>query len=136
MVWGRPTERFDDYEPGIQFDGSWSTAYGSSYSGYSAKIGRGAGVSVTVPFNGTMIDWIAYEGPYSGIAHVYLDSVDMGTVDLYAPATEYRQQVWSARDLAFGPHTLRIEWTGTKNPASGSTYIDVDAFDIDSVTLP
>jgi hypothetical protein len=37
--------------------------------------------------------------------------------------------VWSAT-LPAGVHTVKIEWTGTKNSASTGTYINTDAFDV------
>jgi hypothetical protein len=39
--------------------------------------------------------------------------------------------VWETpAGLASATHTLRIEYTGTKNVSSTGFYIDVDAFDV------
>ena len=51
-------------------------------------------------------------------------------VDLYDKATRWKQKIWDSGPLASGPHTVRIEWTGTKSVSGGGTTITVDAFDI------
>jgi hypothetical protein len=50
-------------------------------------------------------------------------------VDLYAPSWQPQRQVFSAYGLGEGPHVLRIEVTGGRNPSSTSNTIEVDAIE-------
>jgi len=43
--------------------------------------------------------------------------------------------IFTAADLANGPHTLTIQVTGEKTPASTNTYVVVDAFDVPAPTI-
>jgi hypothetical protein len=79
-------------------------------------------------FNGTGVDWIAYRDPWSGIANAYLDGALAGSVDLYADPAQSQAVVYSTSGLAPGPHTLRIESTGTHSPASAGSWVSIDAF--------
>ncbi len=51
-------------------------------------------------------------------------------VDLYNSVLAPQQRVWSSGNLEMGVHTLRIEYTGTKNPASSGYIVGVDAIDV------
>ncbi len=57
-------------------------------------------------------------------------------VDLYTPGDAYKKTIYTTGFLPDVPHTLVIEWTGTKNGAASYYQIGVDAFDIiGTVTL-
>jgi hypothetical protein len=85
--------------------------------------------SVSVTFTGTGIDWIACKGPTFGKAAVTIDNVSMGTVDLYLPAQTWRAGI-PYTGLALGPHTLRIQVLGMKDPAGHGAKVCVDGFTI------
>jgi hypothetical protein len=70
------------------------------------------------------------EEPGYGIAKVTVDGAETYMVDLYSPTTGYQQKVWQSAMLADGIHTIKIEWTGTRNAAATGTAIALDAFDI------
>jgi hypothetical protein len=59
---------------------------------------------------------------------VWLDGAYAGFIDLYAPSLTTRAITWSTGALAHGSHTLEIFVSGTRNSASSSDRIDVDAF--------
>jgi hypothetical protein len=48
---------------------------------------------------------------------------------LYSPTDQVRVPVFSATGLAAGPHTLRIDVKGERNPAATDPFVVVDAFD-------
>jgi hypothetical protein len=121
--------RFQETDPMISFGGVWSTASNNSYSGGTLKSGRGGGLGYTVQFSGTGMDLIGLKGPDYGIANVILDGTTE-TVSFYAPAYQNVQKVWSKRNLSAGSHTVRVEWTGTKDPSSTGDKIDLDAVDV------
>jgi hypothetical protein len=50
-------------------------------------------------------------------------------VDMYSPTTLYQQVVFEASGLGEGIHTLTVSPTQTKNPASVSTWVEIDAIE-------
>src|SRR5437867_10414761 len=71
----------------------------------------------------------------AGIARVFLDGAFARDVDLFSPYEELWDVIFTAADLANGPHTLTIQVTGEKTPASTNTYVVVDAFDVPAPTI-
>ena len=63
-----------------------------------------------------------------GMANVYIDGVLNATVDEYSPQVAYKQMIYSNQILPSGNHTIKIAESGTKNPASSGTSVDLDAF--------
>jgi hypothetical protein len=125
------TIRIEDGNTAIAYDGGWNVGNTSRpWSGGTAAIGFGVGQDAFVDFRGTGITWIGFQGPWAGIANVYLDGTFVRTLDLYAPNEAVSAPVFTATGLALGPHTLRIEVTRTKNAASADYVVIVDAFDI------
>ena len=114
----------------LLYAGSWTTASNTSASGKSFALANSSGASVTIRFIGTHLSWIAKKGPLYGEAKVTMDGKSLGLIDLYSASTEWQQKVWGTGTLAFGPHTVTIAWTGTKNSDATDTNIGVDAFDV------
>ena len=100
------------------------------WSGGTAAVASTAGEQATFTFTGTDLRWIGFRGPQAGIARVSLDGVFIQQIDFYSTAEEVQAEVFKTTGLASGNHTLMIEVTGTKNPASTGTYVVVDAFDV------
>ncbi|HLX81843.1 MAG TPA: Ig-like domain-containing protein [Burkholderiales bacterium] len=126
-----PGRRYQDTDSSVALDSGWvrgnrDKAYSEGTSAESVI----AGSRATFTFNGTGVRWISGEGPPTGIANVYLDGVFVKQVDTYAPTEAPQKTVFAADGLAAGPHTLTIEVTGQKNPASQYIWILVDAFDV------
>lgn len=88
------------------------------------------GVKVDLPFRGTAISWIGYRGPDAGIAQVQVDGGAPSEVDLHSPTARYQPVVFTATGLADANHTLTIQATGRRNPASSAARVVVDAFDV------
>ena len=65
-----------------------------------------------------------------GIARVVLDGGAPQSADFYEAAARHQLTIWEADGLSAGTHTLRVDWTGTKNDSSSGTKIGIDAFDI------
>lgn len=130
-----PGERIEDGDPRITFTGSWSTFWGSNYSGgrstYATSDGTAA-ISVTGP---KTVTWIGVRDPFTGIGEVLVDGVKVATVDCYSPATEYRAFMYTA-SIPAGTHTFAVRATGTKNPSSMNNLVYVDAFDIKAPAGP
>ena len=124
------TERIEQDSPAVSAAGPWSPNQQSAHSGGSAALAMDAGAMVTVTFSGTGVSWLGYRDEWSGIANVYLDGVFKGSVDTYTPGSEAQATLYSVASLANATHTLAIQATGTRNPASAGSWVWVDAFDV------
>jgi hypothetical protein len=90
------------------------------------------GSQATFTFTGTAVTWIGARGNQTGIARVFLDGSLVAVVDTYASTEQIQADVFTAAGLANANHTLTIEVTGSKNAASQSSVIVVDAFEVTS----
>jgi trimeric autotransporter adhesin len=130
--------RFEERDASVVYTGAWAQEHmDSAWSGTSANAGSGtaarsatAGARVEFTFSGTEVSWIGARGPSAGIAEVSVDRARVEQVDLYAPAEELRAPAFTARGLAAGPHTLRIDVTGRRSGAATGAFVTVDAFDV------
>ncbi len=123
------TRAEEDAGSGLTYSGSWSPAINASCSAGTYRLMNSSGY-VEVSFTGSYLGWLAVTRPDYGIAQVSVDGGPLEPVDLYSAAARYQQEVWSTGTLADGPHTVRISWTGTKNPSATNTRISVDALDV------
>jgi N-acetylmuramoyl-L-alanine amidase len=114
----------------LAYTGAWNGSVTSMASGGSFRYANVAGASVTAKFTGTYLGWIAKKSPAYGKAKVTLDGGTPVTVDLHSASTLWKQRVWQTGTLTSGTHTVKIEWTGTKNSAATAANIGVDAFEI------
>jgi hypothetical protein len=123
--------RYEQDNPDIAYQGTWATLDNAIHSAGSYAYTKTVGSSVTIKFHGTAISYITAKDDIFGVAKVTLDGGTPATVDLYKSGDPVGQQkVWSASGLADSDHTLVIECTGAKNPASGAKYIGLDAVDV------
>ncbi|MDR3687692.1 MAG: chitobiase/beta-hexosaminidase C-terminal domain-containing protein, partial [Coriobacteriia bacterium] len=130
------TKRFENTDPGITYQGGWTTNLSSSRSGGDWAYTNIAGTSAYMTFRGTAIQLISSIGSGFGIAKVTLDGTNSTLVDFYSPTSKHQQVCWTATKLAERNHTLKIEWTGTHNAASTSPAFGIDAFDITGLPVP
>ena len=100
------------------------------WSGRLSSFNRSQGAKATFHFEGTTVRWIGFRAPWAGIARVHIDDVFVIELDLYATTDQPQSVVFSRTGLSSGPHTLTVESTGRKNPASGDYAVVVDAFDV------
>jgi len=131
----RSTYTYDDADVALQYTGSWShvgpeAGYTSGEYHQTESFSSTAGDSVTIPFTGTGVRWIASTAGNHGVADVYLDGAKVATVDGYSASTVNQQIEYAASNLTDGAHTLKIVATGQKNAASSGTFVSVDAVDV------
>jgi hypothetical protein len=123
------TERtYNDTTGTISYAGSgwnYSTDRGFGDVGDDVHYTYSAGASVTLPFTGGGISWLAQRSSSTGPVEVYVDGVDEGTVTPVTSATPYpTQQVdYTISGLAAGNHTLKIV-------NNGANLMTVDAFTV------
>jgi len=127
---------YDDVDPALQYSGNWTHAGPSS--GYTTgdydsteSWSQSAGAIMSVGFTGTAVQWIGPKNNNGGIADVYIDGTQVGTVDTYSAAGKLFQQVlFSDTGLSAGSHTLQIVVSGQQNPASSADTVVVDAINV------
>jgi len=121
---------YEQTDSRLLYEGSWSNSTGADHSAGSYKFTSSVGSAVNIAFNGTSFDWYTVKGPIYGIARVSVDGGAPLTVDLYSTGLQYQSKVWSISGLPSTAHTVRIEWTGTKNASASNTYVGIDAADV------
>jgi len=132
---GTPAYSYDDVDPALHYTGSWTHAANLSWTGgdfdNTESFSTTAGDALTVGFTGTAVRWIGPTNTNGGIADVYVDGAQVGTVDTYAAAGKAFQQILFAdTGLTAGAHTLKIVVTGQKNAASSADTVAIDAIDL------
>jgi cell wall-associated NlpC family hydrolase len=125
-----PPTRYEQNDGHFVYAGTWTASSASAASAGSFRFADSQGSSVTVTFVGSYLSWIAKKSPVYGMAKVTLDGGTPVAVDLYSAKEAFKQKVWETKTLTPGTHTVKIEWTGTKNTAATGTNIGVDAFDV------
>lgn len=119
--------RFEEGDGRIAYTGTWSAVGATSASGGSYRRANTSSATLSVVFSGTRLEWLATVGPLMGKADVSVDGGAPVTVDLYSPATQYKQKVFSSGMLSNAVHRVEVTWH--ESNASGA-YITVDAFDV------
>ncbi len=122
--------RYEETATGIAKLGNWVPLNGGNYSGAALLRSTITGEAMTLTFVGNRCDLVAMRSSGAGMLRVILDGQPQPLVDLYNPSFVFRSRVWSSGEIAAGTHTLRVENTGSKNPLSMSSAVNVDAFDI------
>jgi hypothetical protein len=126
-----PGARFQETHSSVAYSGNWAgNNRNRPWNEGTATVSGTAGAQARFTFTGTSVSWIGFRAERTGIARIYLDGVFVTEVDTYAPTEGPQNTLFKAAGLANGEHTLTIEVTGRKNPASTNTYIVVDAFDV------
>lgn len=128
-----PHRRIEETDAAVAYAGAWQLGNGGeAWSGGTAALATGIGAvaEARLTFSGTVVNWIGFKGPQTGIANIYLDGTFMTAVDTYAATKQIGAVLFNAAGLAPGAHTLTVAATGTKNPSSTDPFVIVDAFDI------
>lgn len=113
----------------ISTTGTWRTRSNTVYTGSRMTYSNAAGSSLSASFTGSRVEIVSDLDPYRGQADVFIDDVYAETVDFYAPMTKAQAIVFS-RDVAQGPHTIKVSPTGLRNVAARGAYVVIDAFNV------
>jgi hypothetical protein len=124
--------RVQELDPAVAYTAGWTQgATFDLWSSEHADYSQTTGARATFTFTGTAVRWIGQRAFNGGIAHVYLDGVQLADIDTFAPIQEELQAVmFTATGLAAGQHTLAIEVSGQSTPGSQGVMVVVDAFDV------
>jgi hypothetical protein len=117
-------------DPAITYGGIWksatdSTAYGGAlrYSGVANNT-----ATLSVPAGTSEVAWVSTESTNRGQAALYLDGRLIKTLDLEYPTLLNRHMVFFRNVSEAKAHTVVVHVLGTKNAASTSPRVDIDAF--------
>ena len=86
---------------------------------------QGATMTFSVPAGTRWVALVGERGPNMGKATVFFDGSSLGNLDLYSPSVKDRRVIWE-RGLAPGGHTIRLIVTGSQDPASNGSRVNVD----------
>lgn len=112
--------------------GSWvSQSLSGAYNG-NVKYETDMGARSRLSFTGREAAWVTAKGPNRGKAEVWVDGVQVTTIDLYASTVQPRTIVFRRAWATSGSHAVVVVLTGTKNSSSTNTRVDVDAFVVEN----
>lgn len=120
----------DNTSPEVTYQGLWTEKFWNDYNGSMSQSKNGvAGSYVEHTFTGTTVDVGVRTGKWGGEVDVYLDgNLVLDDYDTYRSSTHFQQIIYSNGSLPPGPHTIRLESTDQKNPASNGTLAMFDFF--------
>src|SRR5204863_119882 len=127
---------YEENDPAVTLRGPWLPNGLPVHSGGAAALAMDVSSSATFAFTGTVVRWLGYRDPWSGLAQVTLDGQLQGTVDTYAATFESQAVLYTLTGLVPGRHTLAIQATGRRHPLSLGNWVWVDAFEIPAGPLP
>jgi hypothetical protein len=116
--------RFSESSTRISYIGSWRTVRDSAFWGGAARTSSTAGAKASITFTGRSIAWIARKGPNRGKAIIYVNGVQVASVDLYAATYQNQRVAWAATWSSSIARKVTIRVVGT----SSRPRVDVDAF--------
>ena len=116
--------------------GEWKVAMSDHDHGGSTGYTSDENASASLTFSGSAIRWLSRVSPTSGMATVYLDGIEVATVDLYSPETRFRQVVFERSQLTEGRHVIRIVRTGQSNVRAVGSNIVLDALVVPDTVPP
>ena len=122
---------YEETNSAVTCTGTWNVFSNTGNSGGTAKYSDTSGAFVTATFSGTTARIGGYKSKYYGIADVYIDNTKVGTIDYYDGTTQFQKILFAKTGLSNSTHTLKIVRTGSKNPLSLGTTINLDFVEID-----
>lgn len=121
----------DDTDSAVSYTGTWSLFTNSPTLDVEGTrhVGRTAGATATLSFEGSRARIYGSVGPTLGRFEVFLDggTTPVATVDPYAPAIVQGIELWDSGPLPPGSHTLTIRVTGVAHPSSTGHLVGFDA---------
>jgi hypothetical protein len=118
-------DTFQDFDRGVVYDG-WRGVADPTASSGGYRSASASGDVASYMFTGTQVTYVARTGPTKGIASVAVSGSTPTLVDLYSPRAGTRS--FPVTGLTDASHTISVRPTGTKNPASTGTQVNVDEF--------
>ena len=121
---------YDDFDPAILLRGDWerTTQFEGAFA-HTISFTDTPGAEIAFAFEGGELTYVCTRAPNRGKAAVTIDGRDLGTVDLYSAAVQWRSR---ARYPLLGPgrHVLAIRVLGESRAAAEGKFVDVDSLEV------
>ena len=108
----------------VTHSAGWATSTSSAYWGASALVSSTTSATVTLHATASSVAWISRVGPTRGTARVYLDGVQVATINLFAATSGGPRIVWAQNTHSHRAHVVVIKVSGTR----GHPSVVVDGF--------
>jgi len=124
-------DTFQDFDRQVRYNG-WSGSADKNASTGGYRTASATTELASYVFTGTEVTYVGRTGPNKGIASVSIAGVPTRLVDLYSPRAGTTSL--PVTGLTDASHAIRVKPTGTKNPASTGTFVNVDGFAVGATT--
>jgi hypothetical protein len=114
----------------INFVGDWARETGNEYSASTQAVSGANGAYASLEFFGSRVVWHGERGPDRGEARVFIDGVEVASIDLYSKDRMVGVELLNYSDLENGPHNIVVRVANEKNPDSVGFHVSVDAIDV------
>ncbi|MDO8916095.1 MAG: chitobiase/beta-hexosaminidase C-terminal domain-containing protein, partial [Coriobacteriia bacterium] len=128
--WSSNAAHYEENDTMVSYGTTWTVVDEPLAGEGQLRTMAGEGTGYTVKFVGSTLELTGRRAPDLGIAHLTVDGADAGTIDFYQSTTSENNLLYSKQDFTEETHTVRVDWTGTKNAASTGTTISLDGIDI------
>jgi len=110
----------------FSYTGTWtnSSSCNGAYNNTCSHTST-SGAYATYSFTGSWLAVFARTAYNRGMMNVYIDNTLVSTVDLYS-ANLVEERVVYSTSLSHGSHTVKLEYSGTKNAASSGYLVFID----------
>jgi hypothetical protein len=122
--------RYENQREVIQYQGKWKIVKGDDYSASSISVCDTPSDTASLNFVGSSIALIGPKAQNLGIAKIFIDGKFVANLDQYSRSPTTMTQLYAIKELSFAPHTITIEVSGARNPASQGHSVSVDALDV------
>jgi hypothetical protein len=122
--------RYENNRDVVHFDGDWKIQKNVNYSAGKISVSNIPKDKATLNFVGTGVSWIATKSKEQGIANIFIDGKFFGQVDQYSNTRKKITELISVKEMPYGPHSIIVEVSNSKNKESKGYRIEIDAFDV------
>ena len=119
----------DNASAEVTYGGTWTHSADTAYFNDTKAVSNVATSTANLTFVGTQLGIFTRKTPSSGKYDVYIDGVYDATIDLYAASAQPTTRTYSKTGLSNASHTVSLQVTGQKFPASNGYFIGLDYFD-------
>jgi hypothetical protein len=114
----------------FSYSGTWRYTSGAGKYHNDDHYSNWPNSAYSVRFSGTQAKLFVATAPWHGKAAVSVDGQAATTIDLYSSSKQDQVGLYTTPVLPRGTHTLTVRVLGTRNPASGGTYVTADRVDV------
>jgi hypothetical protein len=129
MLNNRPV-RYENHRDVFQYQGKWKIVKDDDYSASTISVSDDNSAKASLKFVGRSIALIGPKAQNLGIAKIFIDGKFVANLDQYSRSPTTMTQLYAIKELSFAPHTITIEVSGARNPASQGHSVSVDALDV------